>query len=398
MQKELIEHLQQIANCYYNIGDLQRYLAFTRAASSLNSGKTQGIGSSIEEVISQFNKTKQSTRLDELIGRGALLCPDDFFNFDIEYLAYLNKTYSCKTKEDLIKITELRTQQALSFTEESLITLTSATLNKFLGDGFVQTSYSGSSLSLEEIVKHLAQTKKHIFISDNIPSPNLRGSLTESTFKLQKSKIQALQVDHNIRIFQGCVVDVDMEGNPRASDTYLNQAEYIIVTCSTTPHENQSLRLQRAFQALQRFKKRVFIKILDRFDDYVPLVFDLIQHNINSFVVAPKNDYELNKAKALFDLVGEYKEILATARFLIGSSAKDLTEFSRLDVLGDLTSLLEDKIINNDANPLLDFRTSNKAGIRNEKSTLVAHSRYDNDRFSKISQALEELNKKMEDK
>ena len=395
----LSEHLKEISEMYKYLGDSSRYISFSKASLavenlSLDSETTltdiPNIGKSIEQVIKEYLQDQSSSRHKELSEKVPLSLYKELpylYNFDKEYLDYLQTKFNCSSVESLHLISEERVQNALSKYSKDLTYFDVLPPNLFikliLGDGLTQTMFSGSNLSIEELVKSMkSKDFKHIFVADNISSPNQLGITNINQFLLQKKKIQQLQLENNVRIWQGCVVDVSLDGTLLASNEILTSTDYIILTCSSSPHQDQIKRLS------QRVKdKPTFYSLFDRFSSALDQTE--LQVFINTFeptfIIKSPDDQAsssiLNKLNACD---------LSKAKFLIGSHISNL---NTIDLAFDLYMRLnlksyKEHLRNLFANPFQDSHLiSNSIGIKGEIVKKQVNFSNQN-KLNKISEAI----------
>ena len=309
MNKEIIQHLNKISDYYTVAGDPTRSFSFKKAskiietlniniAEALSKGmELKGLGKSTISIINQFQKEGTSERLLSLQEEHP---PIELFNllelydFDIEYLKYLWSKYKITSVQDLSQINEPRVVEALSnlynvvphveqFPEVDI---------PLLGDCAVQTSFGMGYYSIDDLVSRLVEMKdKHVFIADTLQSPNILGGMREDFLDLQRREIKQAQLDHNVRVFHGVVLDVDIDGN--FYQDVLDQVEFVILKLSTRPHTDIIKRLTKAVSGIKNKKT-----IIDCIDIYSHLTINkedlqslLIETN-SSLLVSGKDPLE----------------------------------------------------------------------------------------------------------
>lgn len=400
MNQDTAKHLYEISNLYNYLGDRSRSSSFSFGASTIDtlndlSSTTDllslpGIGKSIQEVIKEYIETGSSQRYKDLVVQVPLSLFQDLpflYNFDREYIKHLWNTFQCSSVFDLKNVPEERAKKALEYYSKPTYSEV-PTPNNLLGDGLTQSSLSGG-MALGSLVQALKNKNyKHVFMSDNVTSPNQLGIDNVSLFLSQKKKIQELQMNHNIKIWQGCIVDVSEDGIPLVDSQITSNADYIVLTCSTLPHSNQIERLSKAAQTIK--DKPIFFYFLDRFSTFLNknALQSFIDQGLTLLLVS--SDDQTNEAivKTLSTLD------LSKAKFMIGS--KGTTESKLEDIIYALSLYVDlnlkspqESLRNMFANPFAESHFVNKVGVRGEylSTSLVS----DKKKFDKIIEAIEEF-------
>lgn len=411
MNSSLVDHLNKIADYYVVANDNKRSRAFRSAArnfalisfeidrSNLKDVNFQGLGESILHEVRDFLNGKDSVRLSSLqeefppITALSLL---NLFNFDLEYIYYLWKNFHVFTVEDLFSISERRVQIALSIRKKMNIsptTLPTETHYNLLGDCIVHTAYGTGKRTVDEIAEKLVELgDKHIFIADYLESPNVLGGVSVNRLVSQSQAIKRAQIDHNVRIFHGTIVDVDLDGDLIMAEDALGRVEYIVIKLSTQPHLKVLSRLDKALTYLQeRGFKNI---IIDCLDHYVEFAFQ--KRGLESLLL---------KYKVVLNLFGqnaEERSIVASflkginlARVSLSSFSTDYDDFDNLFKSAEIATFLQipqESIINSLPHPFKNKISKNQIGVRddieeedvNQQESLEDRLRYTMNRIQEL--------------
>jgi len=241
--------------------DLVRVRAFRSAAANINlvafkitkdnfkDIKFNGLGESTLEVIKQFAETGTSSRLQELSQKyppRSILSLLSLFNFDLQYLSELWNRYKVKNLSDLYPLKEERIVIALKVLENISPTPTELPQHNYnlIGDCLIHTAFCSGQHTVGQITEKLKELgDKHIFIADKLASPNVLAGMAQDRLATQRDVIKQTQIDQNIRIWQGAVVDLDLDSNLIAPRDILQKVEYLVIKPSTAPHTNIISRL-----------------------------------------------------------------------------------------------------------------------------------------------------------
>lgn len=276
---DIVNSLDTLADYYTLAKDPPRVRAFRNAArnielisfeidsSNIDNVDFKGLGKSIKSSIQELVKTSKIARLEELkikLPPVQALQLIQLYNFDLEYVFYLWDKYKAFSLPHLyaLRALEPRARYAIdmfSSLDLSYNKLAPATY-PLLGDLAVQSSFGLGVHTIDEICVSLKQRDyKHGFIADFCEGPNTLSKLSKSQILLQKQAIKDAQLKHDIRIWQGLIIDVDLEGNVPTELTSL--VDYVIIKLSTRPHENVFNRITSAATKLPG----AFIDVLDKY-------------------------------------------------------------------------------------------------------------------------------------
>lgn len=379
--KQLANHLDTIANYYIVAKDSSRCHAFRNAArnvelvtfeiqsDNIEQVKFKGLGKSTTQTIEEFIQTKSSSRLKKLqeqLPPPTLLPLLELYNFDLEQITLLWNKYKISKPSDLSRVTEPSVTLAeLVKNNINNIELQSFSNNNYrlLGDGAIISSYSAGENSVEELAEHLSELEdKHLFIANYLESNNVLYGMKLENLKYLKQNITDAQLNNNVKIFSGAIIDIDLEGLPIAPLSAYSEFDYIIFKLSTAPHTNIISRLDRALKIFES-TERVIIDILDEFS-LTALDSNQIQQLISKYKVpillAPKN---LLQASVAYQLLRNIK----LDRVLLGTKATSIDQLANLTISGDLAmklSIPEDKILNCQARPFEKIYTKNTVGVK----------------------------------
>lgn len=343
MNNDLAIHLETIADYYVVANDPMRSKSFRSASRNVEllpfqitrqnfkDVKFQGLGEATLEVIRQFIETKSSTRLSELKENyppKSSLSLLSLYNFDLEYILFLWTQYRASSLMDLYKVKEQRVKIALKILEELSPIGVDLPRNdyKLLGDCLVYTAFCSGRNTVNEIAEKLVEVgDKHIFLADKLQSANVLNGMSSDRLISQKQSIKDAQIKHNVRIWQGAVIDIDKDGKPIASEEVIKSLEYVVLRLSTLPHTNMLLRLSKA---LEYFSGSNII--IDPLDVYCTLL--------------DKKQFKdlLNRFDPILLISGLDKLTLARiADFLVGFDLKRIALASCASSLDDLDTLTD---------------------------------------------------------
>jgi hypothetical protein len=283
LNKTIVQHLDNIADYYITASDLVRTRSFRAAARNIElitftitqdnfqDVTFKGLGDGIKEVIKDYLSQGTSKRLEELkeshppLSALSLL---SLYNIDLEYIKHLWITHKAKSIKDLASVSERRASLALEKMQERPNLFHPRHNTKFvpdvhlLGDMAIASAYGAGKQTIDSIAEELSRMgDKHIFIADRLASPNVLVSISEERLSSQREVIRKAQIDHNIRIWQGAIVDVDLEGNPIANSIE-DRVEFVILKLETEPHTNKLSRLKKAYNSFKD-KSNILIDCLD---------------------------------------------------------------------------------------------------------------------------------------
>ena len=373
--QNLSNHLETLANYYMLASDFGRTRAFRSAAQNINlvnftidknniqNVTFKGLGESVVKVIHEYIETQSSSRYEELRLRyppPSSIEMLSLFNFDLQYVKHLWETYKASSIQDLKTIKEARVRQALSYNTFVQETSFAEGSYKLLGDCAVHTTYSIGKHSIDEITEKLKSVEdKHIFIADYIEGPNTIGSCSIQRFLTQKESIKQAQIKHNIRIWQGVILDIDIDGEIRN----YQDTEYVILKPTTSPHTNVLSRLEKALKKLGP-KSNIMIDFLDKYSlhlnasEFLSLIKTynpiLLLHCENSFAASQLYHFLLPISKQL-------------PRIALASYAKNEDDLALFDLVVSLANKLdiqEKHIINCLPKPFGLNVSANKIGVR----------------------------------
>jgi len=384
--KSIIVQLDQLSNYYKLANDRPRSYAFNIAArnielinfdinkENIDSIDFKGIGSSSIEVIKEFVKTNNIIRLDELkkkyppIQSLKLL---DLYNFDVEYIKYLWDQYAVSNVPGLwqIKEKEVRVEKAL--TELGNLPVDFKKINpkryNIIGDCIVQTSFGLGQMGLKDLCLEFAEYKyKHGFVADYFESPNVFGGITLSALKKQREAIRQSQIDHNIRIWQGVILDLDLDGNIKSLSEILNVVDFLILKISTEPHNKVISRLKTAVDSISN-KKPILIDCLDKYcfkTLQIEHFRDFLDKNKVSLVISI-NDY-IAATRIIEFLDGFFLKDVVLGTYAV--TKEDLDDIDLLQGIAGELNLNEKDLINCRPSPWGE-RTELVTGIRKQSNT-----------------------------
>lgn len=275
----LIQTLDDLANYYTLLNDHARVRTFRAAArnlelitfeitsSNLKDVNFKGLGKSLREIIEEFVTTGAVKRLQELqLQLPPLQALDllQLFNFDLQFVLHLWNKHKAHTLEHLysLRSVEPRVNTAIDALSRLNLTYTQLPTATYplLGDMVVQSAFGAGSQTIDQICTTLKERDyKHGFVADFCESPNVLHGLSKEKILSQREVIKQAQIKHNIRIWQGLIVDVDLDGNVPTEHAAL--VDYVIIKCSTHPHENIIKRCTAALTKLPG----AFLDILDKY-------------------------------------------------------------------------------------------------------------------------------------
>ena len=279
MNKNVSDHLNTIADYYIMANDLVRVRAFRSAGANVNlvafkitkdnfkDIKFNGLGESTLEVIKQFVETGDSSRLQELSQKyppRSILSLLSLFNFDLQYLSELWNKFKVKNISDLYSLKEERVIIALKILEKISPTTTELPQHDYnlIGDCLIHTAFCSGQNTVGQIAEKLKELgDKHIFIADKLASPNVLAGMAQERLATQRDVIKQTQIDQNIRIWQGAIVDLDLDSNLIAPRDIFQKVEYLVIKPSTAPHTNIISRLDTALSKVKQ--DNIIIDCLD---------------------------------------------------------------------------------------------------------------------------------------
>jgi hypothetical protein len=377
VNEQLVKFLDTIADYYIVARDPPRSHSFRSAARNIELlsfeltedklGQVQfkGLGKSTIEEIKQFLKTGSSDRLDQLKQKHVpfLLLKQCslLYDFDLQYINYLHDNFNIKSLDDLLPLKEARVLTAIDRWKKPTPHMQVPDHKfKLIGDCSVHSAYSTGTHSIDDLVAKLTDLgDKHIFISDYYQGDNILGGLNESRFFSRLQSIKQAQIDYNIKIFQGIIVDLDIDGNILCPSALLKQSDFVTVKLSTRPHTNVVSRIVNALKSLP--KESTMIDLLDRY------VLFLDQSQLQQ-LISHFNPIVLINPETL-NVEPSYFKALKMQRIALGSNANDFSQLDTIHRAGDLISALgysAAQIINCIAQPfkLQTLISTNRVGTR----------------------------------
>lgn len=383
---ELIKHLDAIADRYIMSGDNIRSRTFRIAArniellyfeidsTNIDTISFKGIGNSVKDLIVEFIQTGTSKRFSLLEKQHPPLAALKLLQLPNMDITTLNHLWRTSGSLPTLFIPP----------HDPIIPLESPPFG-LLGDAAVHTSFGLGSMTNQQLITGLLERgDKHIFIADYNSSPNAPGGgLSEQLFNLQRQEFKQLQIDNNVRIWQGIVVDLDLNGKLIGSMKNIELAEFVIVKILTQPLVNVTSRLLAAITQLPH--KSLFI--------------DCINHNSHLLNI---NDLQQIAAKTTILISHssmQIAELLKRCNFprlafgTYSQSLEDTDKLLALLALIDQANLNTSNIVNFLPRPFLE--TSNHtsfAGVRLASSSPTSNSNQPQDPFKKIEATLTRIN------
>lgn len=278
--KKLSDHLNTIADYYIIANDLIRTRAFRSAATNVNlvtfeitkqnfkDVKFNGLGETTLEVIKQFVDTGNSNRYQELKQKyppRSVLSLLSLFNFDLQYILELWNKYKVTSVADIYTLKEPRVVKAIKALEDISPNASELPQHdyKLIGDCVIHTAFCSGQNTIGQIVEKLKELgDKHIFVADKLASSNVLAGMSPDRLATQRDVIKQAQIDNDIRIWQGAIVDIDLDGNLIAPRDILQKVEYLVIKPSTLPHTNILTRLDSALSKIIS-KDNIVIDCLD---------------------------------------------------------------------------------------------------------------------------------------
>ena len=280
MNNNLSDHLNTIADYYIVANDLARVRAFRSAASSiglvafditkqnLKDIKFNGLGESTLEVIKQFIETGSSSRHQELSQKyppRSVLSLLSLFNFDLQYIVELWVKHKVTSIAELYSVKDPRAINALELLDQISIKDPELPQHdyKLIGDCLIHTAFCSGQNTVDQTVEKLKELgDKHIFLADKLISPNVLAGMSADRLAAQRDAIKKAQIDHEIRIWQGAIVDIDVDGQLVAPTDILQKVEYLVIKPSTAPHTRVLSRLDLALSKIGQ-RDNIIIDCLD---------------------------------------------------------------------------------------------------------------------------------------
>jgi histidinol phosphatase-like PHP family hydrolase len=374
---QLVKFLDTIADYYIVSRDLPRSHSFRSAARNiellsfeisedkLSHIQFKGLGKSTIEEIKQFLKTGSSSRLDQLkqnnITLSLLRQCSLLYDFDLQYIDHLYKNFKIQSIQDLSSLKEERVLAAIDRWKKPTphIQVPDHSL-KLIGDCSVHSAYSSGHHSIDDLAAKLTDLgDKHIFISDFYQGDNVLSGLNESRFASRLQSIKQAQIDYNIKIFQGTIIDLDVDGKILCPSSIIKQSDFVTIKLSTRPHFDVISRVANALKSLP--KESTMIDLLDRYASSLDQQqLQQLIHHFNPIVLI--NPETLNVEYS-------YLKALKIQRIALGSNANDFNQLDTIHRVGDLIYALgysDHQIINCIAQPFkLQASTSiNRIGTR----------------------------------
>jgi len=383
---ELIKHLDAVADRYFMSGDSIRSRTFRVAArniellyfeidsTNIDAISFKGIGNSVKDLIVEFIQTGTSKRFSLLEKQHPPLAALKLLQLPNMDITTLNHLWRTSGSLPTLFIPP----------HDSIIPLESPPFG-LLGDAVVHTSFGLGSMTNQQLITGLLERgDKHIFIADHNSSPNAPGGgLSEQLFNLQRQEFKQLQIENNVRIWQGIVVDLDLNGKLIGSMKNIELAEFVIIKILTQPLVNVTSRLLAAITQLPH--KSLFI--------------DCINHNSHLLNI---NDLQQIAAKTTILISHssmQIAELLKRCNFprlafgTYSQSLEDTDKLLALLALIDQANLNTSNIVNFLPRPFLE--TSNHtsfAGVRLASSSPTSNSNQHQDPFKKIEATLTRIN------
>lgn len=137
--------------------------------------------------------------------------------------------------------------------------------NKPLGLFALNHTVNDIKNDFTNIYKELrAEQVKHLFVADQFESPNSSIGLNKERFIRRKKLLDKLEVENQIKTYQGVVLDINLEGKPIIDEDLLSSLDFVIISIKTKPNFKISERLNKAAKHLTKVKNKI---ILDLFSN-----------------------------------------------------------------------------------------------------------------------------------
>lgn len=377
LNNQLATHLKCFADFYLFEKDRGRAIAFASIADSiaklnfkinidnLKSLEIKGLNSSITHEIKLFLEKKPSDRFLELNNRwptSSFRSLLNLYNFDLEYVIFLWKTYKSDSLASLKNLKEDRVQVALnmlhnSHSEKNFETLQTSKLSRFPILGSVsQTNTFYNIDAVELFIQQSAKANdKYFFAANFIPSSNNFSDLEGPRLDRWFSNIKKKQIVYNIKIWTGAIVDIDIVGTPLIRQ--LNKFDFYILNLCTQPHTNKIQRLIKGWNSFKE-KEKVFVNFLDQY--LLPNEIEAICNSINNLIITSQ---VFNHSLDL-DQLHSKNLLVAPGLFNNNITPLDISDKQAIIQIINYLNLNQSQVVNSHSRPFSKKNTTNTIGIK----------------------------------